>query len=412
MRDNSRGGRYTIPSARLYPFQWNWDSCFCALGWAAFDEARAWKELETLFAHQWPGGMVPHIIFHEHHDSYFPGPAVWQVKRDVPTSGITQPPVAASIVRAIYERATDRETAERMARAMIPKLFLNHQWWHGQRDPDGTGLVAVYHPWETGRDNSPEWDAALKTVSKEGIAPYQRRDLDHVQAACRPSHDDYDRYVALVELFRRHDYDQGILYRLTPFKIADAGINFILLRANRDLLRLMDEIKYPDSALRADVAAWIARQEKAAALLWDDGTQSYCSRDLLTGRNIAASTSASFLSFYAGVAKKDEQIRVLERWGGDAEFMVPSLDPADPRFDRKRYWRGPVWVVVNFMIGRGLKEYGCEEQARRVGRDTARLIAEKSFCEYFDPLDGEGLGGNRFSWTAAVWLAWARDYYP
>ena len=39
LRANDRGG-YTVPSARLYPFQWNWDAGITALGWMRFDEAR------------------------------------------------------------------------------------------------------------------------------------------------------------------------------------------------------------------------------------------------------------------------------------------------------------------------------------------------------------------------------------
>ena len=87
-------GTYTVPTHGLYPFQWNWDSCLTALGQAHFDEARAWVEIETLFDHQWDDGMVPHIIFHKEDEGYFPGPDVWKTGRAVPTSGITQPPVA------------------------------------------------------------------------------------------------------------------------------------------------------------------------------------------------------------------------------------------------------------------------------------------------------------------------------
>lgn len=410
LRDNDRGGRYTVPRAGLYPFQWNWDSCFSAMGWAVFDAARGWKELETLFENQWPGGMVPHIVFHEKQDTYFPGPDIWRVKNQaVPTSGITQPPVAATVVRRMYENASDRIEARRQAGRLIPKLFLNHHWWHHQRDPEQTGLVAVYHPWETGRDNSPEWDEPLRAVPKEGIAPYKRRDLDHVQSDFRPTQDDYDRYVALLELFRAHDYDQEKIYGVTPFRVADAGINFILLRANRDLLWLMEEMGDSDDSACAQVASWVARQERAVDTLWDGEKKIFCSRDLLKGKNIADATSASFLSFYAGAGRK-EQADAFAAMAKKAGFMVPSFDPADARFDRRRYWRGPVWAVVNFMIAKGFSESGYADMARRVGGDTARLIAQNGFWEYFDPVGGDGMGGNAFSWTAAVWLSWARFF--
>ena len=42
LRANDRGG-YTVPSPRLYPFQWNWDSPLTAIGWATFDLERAWR---------------------------------------------------------------------------------------------------------------------------------------------------------------------------------------------------------------------------------------------------------------------------------------------------------------------------------------------------------------------------------
>jgi alpha,alpha-trehalase len=62
--------------------------------------------------------------------------------------------------------------------------------------------------------------------------------------------------------------------------------------------------------------------------------------------------------------------------------------------------------VVNFMIGQGFDECGAVETAQRIRDDTAALISSAGFCEYFDPRNGEGLGGGDFSWTAAVALAW------
>ena len=60
LRRNDRGG-YTVPTDRLYPFQWNWDSAFVAMGWATFDEARALTEVERLLEGQWDDGLVPQI---------------------------------------------------------------------------------------------------------------------------------------------------------------------------------------------------------------------------------------------------------------------------------------------------------------------------------------------------------------
>ena len=76
---NDRGG-FTIPTARLYPFQWNWDSVFIALGLATMDDDRAWRELEMLTEGQAHDGMIPSIIFRKDDADYFPGPNVWQTR--------------------------------------------------------------------------------------------------------------------------------------------------------------------------------------------------------------------------------------------------------------------------------------------------------------------------------------------
>src|SRR6266545_2080288 len=77
--NNDRGG-YTIPSSRLYPFQWNWDSGFIALGLAYIDPQKAMDEIRSMFKGQWSNGMLPHINFHHVDPNYFPGPDVWGTK--------------------------------------------------------------------------------------------------------------------------------------------------------------------------------------------------------------------------------------------------------------------------------------------------------------------------------------------
>ena len=120
-------------------------------------------------------------------------------------------------------------------------------------------------------------------------------------------------------------------------------------------------------------------------------------------------TSASFLSFYAGVrddARERTLLAHLERMAGEVKYLVPSLDPARAEFDSLRYWRGPVWAIVNYMIGSGLGEAGYEQWGERVRSDTRQLISQAGMYEYFCPLTGRGIGGDDFSWTAAIWLYW------
>ncbi len=406
LEHNDRGG-YTVPNGQVYPFQWNWDSAFVALGFSRFAPARAWAELETLFRAQWPDGFVPHIVFWKPDPGYFPGPEVWQAGRDPATSGITQPPVAASVVLRLFESdpVGGREHAERL----FAGLARWHRWFSEYRDPLKKGLALVVHPWETGRDNSPEWDAPAAAVDTSHIAPYERRDIAKLDHGMRPTKDDYDRYLAILEFGRDHGWDHRLMAECGPFRVLDVGMTMILIRAERDLLTLAEILGRETDA--REIRERLARAREGVAFLWNEEIGAFCSYDMVAGRSLPMITSASFLPFYAGVGTPDQRAALLDhlaRIAGLATHLVPSLDPRHPAFDPIRYWRGPVWAVVNFLVARGLADEGEGEWAERIRRDTATLIERTGFYEAFSPLDAQGTGGADFSWTAAMWLHWLR----
>lgn len=397
LRTNDRGG-YTVPTAGLYPYQWNWDSGFAAWGWAQVDIARAWAELETLMLGQWDNGMLPHMVFHRDAGAYHLGADFWGNDHSPPTSGITQPPVIASFARRIYE--ADPAAGQGPVARLFPGLMAWHRWFFAARVEDG--MVAITHPWESGRDNAADWDAPMQAVDGAKAGPYRRADTSHVDAAMRPSKEDYDRYVALVRFSRETGWDEAEIARNGPFRVADPGMTFILLRACRDLAVLAAVLGQP----AAEIEGWIAALEAGAARHWNPERGHYDSLDLRSGRFCGVLGSAAFLCWYAGV-DDDRMIAPLERVLGAVRFGVPSNDPAAPSYDPIRYWRGPVWANVNALIGLGLAETGHRRLAARLRDDTARLIAGHGFNEYYSPEDGAPAGGGAFSWTAAVWLAWA-----
>lgn len=404
LRANDRGG-YTVPTDRLYPFQWNWDSGFVAMGFATFDQSRGFAEIATLLRGQWADGMVPQIVFHAASDDYFPGPAVWGTEHQPPTSGITQPPILACAVRWMLERAADPAAAETAAAALFPGLAASHRWWHAARDPDGTGLVATLHPWETGMDNSPAWDEALARVPPVTRTPIVRRDTAHVDAAMRPRGDEYSRFIHLVEAYRDCLWRPGAMLAAAPFRIADVGTNAILLRAERDLAVLAR--RFGMAAEAAEIAARAERLAAGLERLWCAADGLYLSRDLIADAPIRVATSAALLPLFAGdlpAERASALAATLRRWGSLARFGVASTAPDDPRFEPRRYWRGPVWAVVNWMLAQGLAGAGEAAEAARLCDTTRRLIETGGFSEYFDPTDGTGIGGGRFSWTAAIYL--------
>ena len=393
---NDRGG-YTVPTAGLYPYQWNWDSAFSAWGFATFDTDRAWREVETLMAGQWPSGMVPHILFHQPDPGYFPGPDVWGGDLGpVPSSGISQPAVAASVLRQIHARDPDNARLE----PLVERLQAWHRWFMAWRVADGA--VFTTHPWESGRDNSPDWDAAMAAIDPAGVGEYTRRDTTHVNADMRPTKDEYDRYVWLVQRGRKLGWDEAQLAKGDGLRVLDPTMHFILLRANRDLKAMLEALGRETD----EVAAWSTTLEAGVAQFRKPDAPGLYARYLTCGTFSEHVSSASFLCWYAGVEDAG-MLGALKQSFSECRFPVPSLPANTQAFDAKRYWRGPVWAFMNSMIARGLAEMGHRQEAAHLRQCTCDLIAEHGFAEYFDPLTGAPAGGGKFSWTAAVWLAWA-----
>ncbi|MGO4760500.1 hypothetical protein AB4212_69690, partial [Streptomyces sp. 2MCAF27] len=89
---------------------------------------------------------------------------------------------------------------------------------------------------------------------------------------------------------------------------------------------------------------------------------------------------------------------------GTSVRLVPSYDLLGHAFDPYRYWRGPAWFNVNWLMERGLRQHGAVDRADAL-RSTALDVAVSSgFAEYVDPYTGEARGTRDFGWTAALAL--------
>lgn len=397
LRKNDRGS-YTVPTDGLYPYQWNWDSVFAAWGFATFDLPRAWQELETLMAAQWADGMVPHIIFHKSDPGYFPGPDVWKTNQAPQTSGISQPPVAAILTRLIWEQ--DPEASSVHLKGLYPKLLAWHRWWHDMRCTHGP--AAITHPWESGRDNCPDWDIGMAGVDGSNAGDYVRRDTGHVDPSMRPSKAEYDRYIAMVQFGVKVGWDQEKIVRDGPFLMADPGITFVLLRAHEDLAVL-------GRALGEDVSeveSWAIELRNALPLIWNPDLGAYDAKNLRTGDFAGVLGSGAFMAYLANASNPALDEQFLRVWDA-VRYGIPSADPEAAIFDPRRYWRGPTWPVVNALMAVGLRDSGRDALEDRLRRETAELIRKHGFFEYFDPMDATPCGGDNFTWTAAIWLTWA-----
>ena len=416
---NNDKGTYTQPASYLYPHQWLWDSCFIAIGLRNLDIERAKMEVQSLLRGQWSNGMIPCIIFRDD-VQYRPARNQWRswlspfAPNDVTTSGITQPPMLAEAVYQIGQKMAWAEKRQ-WYKLMYPALISYHEWLYKDRDPHGEGLVLQIHPWETGLDNSPPWMSELhdhlmpfwiRLVEKlklEKIVTLLRTDTKHVPIDQRTSVAESLAMFDTQLRLRRKAYDIDHILDHSLFSIEDLSFNCIFVRANSLLQKIAKNI---DEKIPEELASSINKTKKSLEDLWDPYSGQYYTRDFVTHRLLKTTSIATLLPLYAGTITSDRAEQLIKLLDNQhlygTSYPVPSVAPESVWFNRHRYWQGPTWVNMNWLIIDGLERYGFKEKAEFLRQKTIKMVEKSGLFEYFDPIDGKGLGIDNFSWTAAL----------
>lgn len=411
--------KFSIPCDKLYPFQWFWDSGLIAIGFAHFDMPKAEKEIETLLDAQWSNGFIPHIIFHTDTDTYFPGPDFHRSDLHPDSStkfkstGMTQPPVTGFVLQDLYRISKDKKATLGFIESLIDKVYKNHEYFYTQRDPQNEGLVYIYHNWESGTDNSPIWDDIWDTMNPPDYT-FERRDTTHVDASERPSKREYDHYLHIIEIAKQNNYNDEKIAELSPFLVQDPLFNTVLLKSNQSLIDLYGMIGNNEDKIE-QLKKW---QEKGTAAvnskLYDPELGVYVHYDLRNEKPLRHISSSSFTPLFANLPSETQAKKMvdvmMEKFGNPDQYLCASFDPTSDRFNPKKYWRGPVWINLNWFLYYGLQQNGFKDIAKRMKQDTLEIIKKNGFYEYFDPRKEEhkngkaGYGGYNFSWSAALFI--------
>jgi glycogen debranching enzyme len=196
----------------------------------------------------------------------------------------------------------------------------------------------------------------------------------------------------------------------------------LLIRSNEGLIRLGKLLGRKEEVAR--LTQW---QQRALAnfhnKLYSRQKKAYVYYDLRAGRPLEEVSSSSFVPLFAGIPDAETAGEIVKEHFENGNFSGPSgeyylcasYDPTSASFDPKRYWRGPVWINLNWLLFHGFRRYGFGDLADQLRRDTLELLEAYGFHEYFDPRrelePGEfrGYGGNNFSWSAALYLDLIKD---
>jgi hypothetical protein len=419
LNTNFQSGGYTIPCKGLYPFQWKWDAGFIAIGYAHYDIEKAKTEINSLLSSQWLNGFIPHIVFHQESDTYFPGPDFHQSElnplsnKNYPSTGMTQPPVVGFTLEKMYHIAKDKKDILQFIKQNIDKVYTNHNYFYTNRDPKNEGLVYIYHNWESGTDNSPVWDDIWATMNPPEYK-VERKDIKIIDPSERPTNREYDHYLYIIDIAKEHKYDDKKIAEYSPFLVQDPLFNTLLIKSNQSLINLYRVIGGNEDKIK-QLEEWQSKSVNSFNnKLYNADLGAYVYYDLRNEKYINQISSSSFAPLYAGIPTKDQASKIvktmLDKFGGENRYLCASFDPDSSRFNPKKYWRGPVWINMNWFLYYGLLDYGYVDLANKIKSDSIELITKAGFYEYFNPnkevykYENGGYGGSDFSWTAALYI--------
>jgi hypothetical protein len=158
----------------------------------------------------------------------------------------------------------------------------------------------------------------------------------------------------------------------------------------------------------AGVREWNRKHARVAALInrtmWDPNAGFYynVSREdnsfVFEGASLKRKELIGFLPLWARVASKDQARRLVSHLTNTESFWrrygVPTLAADDPHYtpfvDGCCRWNGAVWLLWDYMVMRGLSQYGYHDLARKVGEKmmlavTTQLSLNHRFWESYSP---------------------------
>ncbi|MEN3323157.1 trehalase family glycosidase [Mariniflexile soesokkakense] len=136
---------------------------------------------------------------------------------------------------------------------------------------------------------------------------------------------------------------------------------------------------------------------------------------------------SGFLALWAGIANPEQAERIVkEHYSNPKTFNsqsgVRTLSKMEKMYSMRASanpsnWRGPIWGISNYMVFKGLKDYGFTKEATELASKTIYLFGKDfekngALHEYYEPETGEPLLNKGFqNWNYLVlnMIAWMEN---
>lgn len=194
-------------------------------------------------------------------------------------------------------------------------------------------------------------------------------------------------------------------------------LNSMLVMEARSLSEMAHELGKTDEA-----AEWRSRaqtlKEKIDSRMWDPATNFYYNINrndqTFTFRNendLKIMEIIGFLPLWAGIPDSNRAASLVSMLTDSTlfwrRFGIPSLTASHPYYCPIGYWNGPVWVQWNYLIYRGLLNYGYHSEANQL---AARVIdnmiyhlrKDHTFWEFYSADDRQAGWNRSYIWAGTV----------
>lgn len=327
-----------VPSKIHYVGVWHWDQFFHALAFRHVDTRLAEDQIRIVLDHQRADGMLPDAIHDEGLVTHLTAP----VEADV-----TKPPLAAWTAMHLYRTSGHLDFLDEIYEPLVRW----NDWWLNY-NVNQNGLCEYRHPFSSGLDDSPLWDAGVPVVSPD--------------------------------------------------------LNTYLCNAREALAQIADLLGLPEDARKHRAEA----DKLAIGMmrhLWDEKRGYFVA--LHDDKPVEVLTPFNLMPLCTGRLPDAITRRLLDRLTNPEQFWTPYPLPTvalnDPKFDPLQMWRGPSWANINYLFVEGLKTIGQHELARELRRRTLNmLMLHDDIYEYYHPVTGErpAKAAPMFGWSSAVFI--------
>ena len=202
-----------------------------------------------------------------------------------------------------------------------------------------------------------------------------------------------------------------------PSNFEGPDINAMMVMEAKSLSNMAHELKFTDEEYQ-----WKSIAERRSRLinhhLWDKKTGFYYNIDkndqdfsFNNNNDLKIKEIIGFLPLWAGIATKKQAHHLMKVMTDPHEFWrpfgVPTLTAKDEYYNPIGYWNGPIWIQWQYLLFRGLLDYGYVDEAvelaeRVMDNVIHQLKVDHNFWEFCSADVYQAGWHKSYIWTGIV----------